>query len=402
MTEESEITAPPRWPRRLALAIVAGLVVAALLYAFIPRRSDESYEQECRELADAEQWDRLKDLAAEWSDTTENPDHALIYLAEGQLQSGDPMRAVETLLSVPIRSSKSYAALVTACNLQFGPLNRPLDGVETLKIMAQQNPGSAGTRMRLIFFYAVTLQRREMLDAIYDAIAHRAEPSDAYAYLLIADRLALTNGFAKSSEWLKSDPDSELLKAARMVHLMQNVGAAENPALQEKMGEYVKSFEKLRDEYPHNVPLLCHALERAIEAYDVEAVERLVADIPSGTRDSVILRQMAWLKSEHGEFEEARDLLEQSLSEHLVDWHTWHDLAACRRRLGDAEGAAEASENAITGKALRKAVMQLDGTSDLSPDLLNRIAKYAENCGDWRVNTAILQRLAAMSRNQAF
>lgn len=395
MTEDSENRKAPRWKNRIVIAVVVFATGVSIVFLSLRGRSADSYEQECRQLADSEQWEQLIHAAQDWLDTHADSDEALIYLAEGQFQSGQPEKAIENLLRIPGRSPKSYAALITACNLQFGPVNRPLDGVETLKIMAVQKPSSVTVRRRLIFFYAVTFQRRAMLDAIYDAIAHRSEPSDAYAYLLIADHLSFTNGFSKNSEWLESDPESELFQVARMVHLIRNVSVAENPAVREKLPDYLKTFEEMRRRYPQNLTLLEAALERAIDDYDVERVEALVADIPPNTDDSVLLRQMAWLRFQQEKFEAAKELLEDSLAQHRLDWHTWHELAACRRRLGDADGAAKASEIAIQGKALRKSVMQLDDTTGLSREMLQEIAEYAENCGEWRVNTAILARLAA-------
>ena len=398
MSEELENqSAPKRRNRSLGIAVIVILVFAAAIFTvqqLMSRRSDESYLAECTQLADAEKWEDLKRVASRWVADSEMPDEALIHLAEAHLQSGDPAGAVGYLLDVPARSSRSYAALITASDLQFGPAGDPLGGVETLKLMAQQKPSSVTTRQRLIFFYAVTLQREKMLDAIYEAMEFGSEPLDCYAYLLIADHLSFTNGFKKNSEWLEADPDEELFQVARMVQLIRNVAVAENATVRAQLDTYLAAFEKLREKYPQNPALLEAALGRAIDAFDVEAAEKLVAELPDTVNDSVLLRQKAWLRFQQGEYQQSLNLLETSRRLFSLDWHTWHELAACRRRLGDSKGAGEAAAIALVGKALRKEVMQLDATTGISPDLLARIADYAKQCGDWRVETAARIKLA--------
>lgn len=398
MSEELENQpSPKRRNRGIGIVVVVILVIAAAIFAvqrFMSGRSDESYLAECTQLADAEKWEDLKRVASRWVAESEMPDEALIFLSEAHLQSGDPKGAVDYLLDVPARSSRSYAALITASDLQFGPAGDPLGGVETLLLMAQQKPSSVTTRQRLIFFYAVTLQREKMLDAIYEAMEFGSEPLDCYAYLLIADHLSFTNGFKKNSEWLEADPDAELFQVARMVQLIRNVAVAENATVRAQLDTYLAAFGKLREKYPKNPALLESAIERAIDDFDIETVEKLVAELPDSVSDSVLLRHTAWLRFQQGEYEKALELLETSLRVFALDWHTWHELAACRRRLGDTAGAGEAATIALVGKALRKEVMQLDATTEISPDLLSRIADYAKQCGDWRVETAARIKLS--------
>ncbi|MEQ9411125.1 MAG: hypothetical protein RIK87_25660 [Fuerstiella sp.] len=397
--EPSVPDASSRRRRRLMGVIgVAVLLLGGLSLVPLLTWSDEQYRARCRELSDAEQWDQLQKVAADWVSAASMPDEAYIYLADAQLNSGQPLLAIENLLRVPPQSHRSFAALITACNLQFGPVNRPLDGVRTLELMIQQRPSSISSHQRLIFFYAVTLQRNRMLAAIYDAIRAGAEPPDAYGYLILADHLSFSNGFTKNSEWLKSDPEAEVFQAARIVQLIDQVKSSEDPAAGAALERYVESFEQLRQKYPENLVLLRSAIERAAENYDIEQVESLLNQVPAGTTDSVILRHQGWLKFQQDQFQDARRLLEQSLSEHALDWHAWHELAACHRRLGNLTEAEEASEIAITGKALRKELLQLEDAAAVSADLLARIGRYAESCGEQRVSAAIHRRLYAMGQ----
>lgn len=382
---------------KFAVAAVLTLTVIVLMVNYLTW-TDEQYRERCRSLSDAEQWDDLEELATEWAASSSMPDEALINLADAQLNSGKPLKAVESLLQVPRRSRRSFAALITACNLQFGPLNRPLEGVDTLKRMISQKPSSISSHQRLIFFYAVTLQREKMLKAIYDAIQLRAEPPDAYSYLMLADHLSFTNGFARNTEWLNENPGTEVFEVARIVQLIDQVQTSENADQAAGLDRFFATFQQLRRKYPRNLVLLRFGLEQATREFDVDEVAQLLRQAPARTEDSVILRYRGWLKFQQGDFEAALKQFQASLQQHALDWNTWHQLAACHRRLGDLENAEEAAARALTGKALRKELMQLENAAAISADLLARIGRYAEDCGENRVSSAIHHRLFAMGQ----
>lgn len=380
-----------------AVAAVLTLTAIVLMLNYLTW-TDEQYRERCRSLSDAEQWDDLEELATKWAASSSMPDEALINLADAQLNSGKPLQAVESLLQVPRRSRRSFAALITACNLQFGPLNRPLEGVNTLKRMISQKPSSISSHQRLIFFYAVTLQREKMLKAIYDAIQLRAEPPDAYSYLMLADHLSFTNGFARNTEWLNENPGTEVFEVARIVQLIDQVQTSEHADQAAGLDRFFETFQQLRRKYPRNPVLLRFGLEQATREFDVDQVAELLRQAPARTEDSVILRNRGWLKFQQGEFEAALKQFQASLQQHALDWNTWHQLAACHRRLGDLENAEEAAARALTGKALRKELMQLENAAAISADLLARIGRYAEDCGENRVSSAIHHRLFAMGQ----
>ncbi|MGB4709881.1 MAG: tetratricopeptide repeat protein [Fuerstiella sp.] len=384
---------------RLIVAGIALLLGVSLACHWVTRtKTDEQYRIECKTLSDTSQWNKLEQLAREWTGVSAMPDEAYLYLAEAQFESGQTQQALETLVLVPAKSPRSFAALITACNLQFGELNRPMDGVETLKLMIKRKPTSISSRQRLIFFYAITLQRQEMLNAIYDAIEFRAEPPDAYVYLMLADHLSFTNGFARNSEWLESDPDSEVFQVARIVQLIDNIETTENDHAKAVLERYLQTFNELRQKHPQNTVLLVTAVERAAKQFNVSEVDTLIQQVPLEQQDSVILRWKAWVQFQQDAFESCQELLHQSLSQYPLDWHTWHELSACRRRLGDIEGASQAAEIALIGKALRKEMLQLDDASAISTDTLRRLQQYAERCGEHRASLAIGTRLYGLKQ----
>ena len=399
MSEVTEISKSIRKSSKTRLKfraiLVATVFVIFVASFFFPKHemTDEQYREICEALVSEQSWEELRSVATEWSEVASLPDEALFNLADAHLRLDESELAISTLLEVPYRSPKLFAALITACDLQFGPGNSPLGGVETLKRMKAMRPDSVTTRQRLIFFYAVTLQRNHMLEEIYQAIADQSEPPDTYVYLLLSDNLNFSNGFTKNTEWLQSDPESEVFQVARIVQLIKSVEQSENQRLKDGLGQYFETFETLRKQFPENAVLLQFALSRVVDEFDLEEAERLVAQIPAENRDSVLLRRKAWLKFQQGEFEECRTLLEQSLAEHALDWHTWHDLAACRRRQGDTQGAQQASQIAVQGKELGKILLQLSDAAAIPPETLLSISKYAEACGNQPVSVAVYRHL---------
>lgn len=377
----------------LAMAVGAGLI-AGLIFLFSDSMTDDEYRQQCRDLREKEDWSELRETAKAWAAVSKMPDEALLFQADAEYQSGNPLFAIDCLLSVPAKSSRCYPAMITACDLQFGEVNRPLDGVETLKKMIKRNPSSISSRQRLIFFYALTMQREKMLNAIYEAIQARAEPPDCYTYLMIADRLTFSNGFEKNSEWLKSEPDSELFQVARTVQLLSVLKTGESTQNSQALVRCRESFKRLMERYPQNSTLVEQAISEAAAEFDLAAVAALIKVAPH-PKTCVVLRWEGWLNFQNDEFMDSMEALQKSLEVFPLDWQTWNELSICKRRLGDLEGAEKAAQIAIVGKAIRKDVLQLEDTSAIGVKTLETMASYFASCGMNDISLAILVRLRA-------
>lgn len=378
--------------RLVGLIIV--LLTSVSIY-WLTQWNDEDYRRECNVLAQNEDWTKLRELAGEWVDRTTAPDEALTLLAEAEYQDGFPDRAVEHLLAIPERSKRAYTALIAACDMQFGELNKPLEGVETLKRMVKLRPSSITSRRRLIFFYAVTLQRRAMVEAIHDAIRRKAEPPDAYAYLMLADKLSFSNGFTKNTEWLESDPESELFQVARIIQLLDSVSSSDSDSRRATLPQYMKVFHELRKKFPGNLELINYEVAAAIEDFDVDKVEQLLGEVSDKTGHYLLLKSKGWLAMQNDEFSRAETLFLASIAEFSLDWSTWHQLAACRRRLGKLDEAVTSEQIARIGKELQKEILQQKNTAAIDTKTLEKIASYAASCADDLVAAGILMRLSS-------
>lgn len=378
---------------RVLFFVILVSVIGVSVFLWTQQKSDQQFLESCQKLDDQEAWQELKNEASLWIAQADQPDEALTFMAEAEYQLGRPEEAVKNLLQVPRGSKRRFRSFIAASGIQFSELNQPLAGIETLKRMIKMRPSSTTSHQRLIFFYAVTLQRELMLAAIEDAIASNAEPPDAYVYLLLAGKLSFSNGFAKNSEWLRSDPKSELFRAARIIQLLDSVKTSESQQRQRATQEYWKVFHDLRDEYPENIVLAIYEIEQAAEEFDLDRVRSLMDEIPESRLDPVLLKWKGWLELESSQPQIAEGLLLRSIEGFRLDWRVWHDLASCRRRLGDLNGAEQAEQIARVGKELRKEVLQLKNAALIESKTLEKLASYAASCGDNRIALAILKRL---------
>lgn len=371
------------------VALTVGVAAIFLLAG----KSDEEYLKECEKALDGKNWERLQQVASDWKSQSADSGNAMTFLADAKLHLGMPEEAVEELLRIPKGSRQRYRGLIAAAEIQFGQLNRPLEGIDTLERITEIRPTSSTAHQRIIFFYGVTLQRAKMLEAINKAIDSRAEPPDAYVYLLLAGKLSFSNGFEKNSEWLAGNPDNEIFEVARMIQLIDSVTLSENPTTQKSLPAYWDAFDQLRKKYPDNLALASFEAEKAAKDFALDRMDKILTSIPEEKYDGVLLKWRGWLALQRGNLKAALEMLEKSLDDSRLDWRVWHDLSRCRRRLGDLDGAEQAEQIALVGKQLHKDVLQLPNAGAIQSETLKTLASYAASCGDDRVALAIMLRL---------
>jgi uncharacterized protein YecE (DUF72 family) len=95
------------------------------------------------------------------------------------------------------------------------------------------------------------------------------------------------------------------------------------------------------------------------------------------------------------ELTEAEAAFRHALQINPYDYHSCHQLAGVMRRLRQPDQAAMLEGLATEGSALRKVILQLPDVSRVSPELLERIARYAASSGDSAVANRIYARLRA-------
>lgn len=353
----------------------------------------------CRQLSDEGKWVELEQLAREWRQWNPDSDESLLFLADARLNQGDVVEAQDYLQRLPDTSDKIIPSLLLASELQLGPGNLPLAAPETLERVLKIDPSSSTAQQRLIFFYALTLQRTKMLKQLRQAVATRSEPIEAYVYLVLSSHMSLTNGISYTSRWLQSDPENELLKVARAVHYadtMDSAASADDEPEAEKQARY-QVMVNLLNEFPQNHALLRYFLRKKMQDFDVEAVGQMLEQIPESTDSSVFWRYRGWHHAQNDELQKAERAYRKSLDLDRLDWHVWHELAGVLRRKGELDEAEELQKISVTGKDLRKELRQMTNVAAVSPELLVRIRDYAEMCGDVLVTRSLSGRIKEMN-----
>ncbi len=359
------------------------------------------FQSACRQAIGREDWTALIETASAWSEWDSEAADAWLHQAQGFQELGQLDRAAELLSQVPGQDDKTEAALLVASSLYFEDLGQPLKAVPVLKKLLKLNETLITAHQRLIFFYAITLQRVKMLEQIHQAIEVGAEPPDAYVYLQLASRLTFSNGYRLNQTWLRNKPDSQLFRVASAIQLSAARDQAANVD-NEPLAEKEKRHGAIRDlarEFPDNTSLLRYLLRLAVDRDDTDVVGQLLAGVPPHAwNDSVFWRFRGWYHHQFEEFDEAEQAFRKSLELFPQDWETWHSLASTLRKKKELDGAERAQLIALQGKELRKDILQLSDARAVSPEVLTKMRNFCMACGD-QVTAASLQTRIRMMIN---
>lgn len=355
--------------------------------------------EECRRYQTTADWPRMEEAARRW--TTIDPDSAdpWLFLAIAMQEQGDLKASATVLNQLPDTDPKTIPGLLELSALQFGPLNRPLDGVATCHRILNINPRILEARRRIIFFHAICLQRTKMTAQIYQGIEFACEPRESYVYLMLGDAPIFSNGFETANHWLQNEPDSELFLVARTVQLAENLALLKDPTTETRaqLDRAEQILTDYRRQFPGNTVVLWYFLKNAVRRSNVEEVGKLLATVPPDAGDqSTFWRYRGWYHAQVGETDEAEAAYAKSASLTPLDSQVWHELADVFRRKGRLTEAEAAQNIAANGRQLRLELQKLKDAAAVSDIQLERIRQYAHACGDQAVSEALRRRLKIM------
>lgn len=342
-------------------------------------------------------WDDLDTVATGWVEwDTENAD-AWLFLAEAAIRKDDYARAVTCLGMLSDEDPKVIPALIERVRICFEHLNQPLEAVATCERILRIEPRASRAHSRLIFFYAMSLQRRELVRSVRRAIEACAEPPDAYVYLFGADWLLFSNALTVNSHWLESHPEFEpfLVAQAALVASMAP-GDKTDPFASESLQG---GSETLMNEYllrfPDNLEVLAFHLKKHADAGDLDELAELLSRAPvDAENDNRFWRYKGVYHAERGELEEAAEAFRNALKCHCYDWQARHRLSVVlrlSRRPDEAERQAQLAEQ---GKEIEREIKNLKSVQAASKELLGKMADYALAGGDGEVAEALNLRLS--------
>jgi tetratricopeptide (TPR) repeat protein len=383
--------------------IAAGIVAAILLsvsggfWGYHRWRESRilSLHDECRRAQDASEWVQLENAARQWSTLRPSDADCWLFLAIALQEKGDIESSAMALTHLPDQHPKTIPALLELSALQFGPLNRPLQAVQTCQRILKIQPKVLEAHRRIIYFDAMTLQRSSMTKQIYRSIELGTEPREAYVYLMLAETPIFTNGFETVNRWLQNDPESELYLVARTVQLAENLSMLRDPT-DESNAQLARAHQILteyRQRFPTNRVVLWYFLKNAARQSDVEKVGKLLAEIPPDAGDeSLFWRYRGWYHAQVEEHKEAEAAYRRAGELTPLDSQIWHELADVLRRLGKLPEANAMQSVAAHGRQLRLEIQKLNDAASITDTLLDKVRIYAEACGDYRVGQALRRR----------
>lgn len=388
-------------PKRLITVLITIVLLAVILiptarwYSERQRLTElKTLKDDCKSCVRDEDWESLRSAAERWSELEPTDANAWLNLADALQKLGEPQKSVEALLKVPKTDRKVRPAYLLASEMQMREARQPLQGIATLETLRDIDPDAEIVRRQLISLYALTLQRQKMIREIYSAFQYRAEPKEAYVYLMLSDHLSFTNGFQLNTQWLSAAPDSELFAVARLVQLSDTLQRLEkqDEDTEEQKKSVQEQMASLRQKYSKNRALLVTELERLVLEQNIDAVGELLNDSTDDADDSLMMRYRGWHCLMTEDYAKAEEHYRASIKLMPLDWRTWHELADVLRNLKRLDEAENAAKIAVMGKELRKICLSLPDASQAPEELLLQILNYATACGAKEVEEILRYR----------
>lgn len=398
---------PPSSPRRrwivrsIVCFLVAGVVIFGGQYGYRKRQEWQTKEftQQCRKLRDQGDWQQLATVSKKWQERDPTSADAILFRAEAAQGQDELNEAADLLAQIPESSPKRVPALMARASLLLGPINRPLEGIQSCHLALKTNPRVYLAHQRLIFYYAITLQNEQLLAQIRQSLELGCEPVDAYSYLIMVDDITLTNGFEVNNRWLQGDINQEEFLVARTIHMWHQLRleAFPNAETVEKIKLAESLLADYRQRFPKNAAVIAFHIEKAMVNGDLDQIESLLSEYPSHS-DSRYWRYRGWWLAAYDKIDESEAAYRESLKLFPLSWMSRHELADVLRRKQRFPEVAELERIVIKGKNLREKIMKLSDVQKLDPEILCDFRDYALECGDQLTATSLNRRLSRIPK----
>jgi tetratricopeptide (TPR) repeat protein len=207
-------TVPPRRRSMLFMGLLS--IIALTIFLGFSFKSTlwppslKDLKTEYQRAVSARNWSRAEATATRWTKLAPDSSDAWMQLSNALYQQKKYEAALECLNKIVAPPTKVEMANLAKMELQFGPLNRAIEGAATCVAIISTNPRATVARQQLIQFLAMTLQRTRLVREVRSAIDAGAEPSDSYFYLFFIDVLPFANGAELNRHFLSGDPQCRI------------------------------------------------------------------------------------------------------------------------------------------------------------------------------------------------
>jgi len=386
-----------------ALLLFAAATCGAWLWRF--EASPARLREQLQQAAAAGQWPQVAGLSKRLVELDPEDADAWLLGARAAESLGNPAAAARILSQMPAENQQKMQALRGLVDLQLGSLQEPLEAERTLRQMLKHDPRSQFAHQRLIFFYALTLQRQELVRQAREAMELGCEPIEAYVYLFFADSLHFTNGPELNQRWMAADPNVELFRVALAIHIataLEGGPLRDDSAVVRQVRTMMENRERvladLFKRYPKNLELLAWHIDRSIRQGDVDRVVELLGNVPAESDgDNRFLRFAGWAQAQLGHDDDALVYYHRALELNPLDWNTRHLIAELRRRQLKFDEVSRLESLVLLADELRRELDVVPDASSAPPELLVRLLDYADKCGDQLFAGSLRKRMNAPS-----
>ncbi len=394
----------PLWVRKRSLLIALLLLIFGVGWGgFQGRRwlQERQFRQQCEEARRSEDWRTERSAAKAWA--TQNPasGEAWWFAAEAAQELEDPEDIAFCLGQITPQDPKAIFAYVEKANLEWTILNQPLQAVATSQKVLALDPKVTEIQSRLISFYAMSLQRAELIRAIRSAVAAQGEPREAYVYLLMSDNISFSNGADLNSRWLASSPDEVRFKVALGVNTAASIVRSADATSSEKVAELEQEAERqlqwFLDSIPHDTVLLTYLMNRSYEAGNVARVGELLQNVDeSGIDDHMVWVYRGWYHIQMNELPQAQEAIEEALRLNPLSGLARHEYARLLRlQQKPAAEVAQQQQLAAAGKEIRAKLLLQTNVREVPWEFFGQIARYAADCGDQLIAENLYRRIGS-------
>ena len=379
------------------LVIGAVLLLVGTSYGYrewIRSRQMSSFAQ-CQEARHDGNWVKLQQSAEQWTAWDRRNADAWLFLADAHQHQNDFESAAKCLESVPEDDPKALPTLVGLSTLQFGSLNRPLDGVQTCERILRLEPKTTAAHQQLIEFYAISLQRRKLEDQIRFSISCSREPPIAYVYLFLIDTMRVKAGVELNTQWLNRYPDCEIFMVSRVLQMPEPESGVKTGAGDDKYA----LVESLFARFPRNLELLAHKVDLCIRKGNAEELMGLLQNLPAeADADPRFWRAKGWLHLTRNELSKAKRALQQAMDLYPLDWNARNWMSDVLRHEGHNAEAGKLQEIVAMARELRSKITangsngSNGSNGEIPHEILRGLAELSNRCGDAQVAKALSRR----------
>lgn len=376
------------------------LIAAACWGAYSARRSQllARLPVQCVTLGKQRNWIGLEAVARDWLAQAPAPG-AWYWLGIALKEQRRFPEAADAFGAVPVNGPRGIDAAIERMELQFHVFEQPLKAMQLAERLLKDDPRLASPRRHRIYFYAMTLQRSQLLQEVSLAIKYGVDVPEHYVYLVWLEDLSFSDADVVTGKWAAANPDSELLqhvwlarrlRAARARTLTSAPTREDTQRYQELRAEIAPQLRGL-DADPAALDML---LLLCVDDSDVEEAGKLLGRVPdSAVEDPIFWKYRGWYAASIGDLQQADDACRRSLELYPLGWQARNVYANVLRLSGETEAAGRQQKIAADGSDLVLAIRRLPHPRDVTPEQLRRMAQYATDCGAWEIANGLQRRL---------